>query len=715
MKYVLTIIFYFLIITHGITQESEEPQYLWPTDASHALTSSFAESRSGRFHAGIDIKTWGQTGYKVYAIRDGHISRIRVSPFGYGRAIYLTLDTGEHVVYGHLKSFTPEITDYVKSQQQKQNRFAVNLYPKSSQFPVKKGELVGYTGQSGVGFPHLHFEMRDPSHRPVNPHTRGYRVDDDLAPFITKLQIMPMDALSTVNRDVRPLILWPVSLGNHRYRIDKTVQVSGRVSFGVSAYDQMGDIPNKFGTYLNELYVDDKLIFRARYDKFSYSQNNHFKLDRDHRQLVNGNGYFYNLFRDYGNQLYFYPKRDVYYGVLDFNQSPFLNRNAEHILKPVLDLPAGVAPLPSGEHEYRITVSDFWGNTAVVTGKVNVTNGDLYVDYNPASMSLDSMIAETALIEDHEINATADNSNSSPVEMVTEYYDRYVRLAFFATIPIYNLKVTGWLPTGKQYAVPLIRKKGRFVGAWPLSSQEEGPVPLRLFYRDQNGEDVIQNAWLDFTTVPKDAAKSVTTKDGMCRLSFSSGSLFKDYYVRTQFKERDPDIDGLVGRVYELFPRDVPMDKGATLTIEYPEQAPNTGKLAIYSMWRNKLRFAGSKHNYEHNTLTAHVGSLGTFCVAQDTTSPVIMALSPSDGAQVSTTRPQLRAVFKDERAGIAGESNRVLKLDGKKVIAEYDPEKLLLFYKPDNPLSPGKHRVEIHVTDRCNNTASRTHTFWIN
>ncbi len=683
------------------------------------MTSSFAESRNGRFHAGIDIKTWGQTGYKVFAVGDGFISRIRVSPFGYGRALYLTLDTGEHVVYGHLKSFTPEITKYVKSQQQKENRFAVNLYPQNSQFPVKKGELIGYTGDTGVGFPHLHFEMRDPSHRPINPHSCGFRVEDELAPFITKVQIMPMDALSTVNRDVRPIVLWPVDMGNHRYRIDKTVEVSGRISFSVSAYDQMGDIPNKFGTYLNELYINDKLIFRAKYDRFSYSQNNHFNLDRDYRQRVNGNGYFYNLFRDYGNQLFFYPNRNVYYGVVDFNQSPLLNHNVQKILDSVLEIPSGVVSLESGEHQYRIIVSDYWGNAAIVTGKVKVPNDELYFNYNSESMSLDSITAASTRFAgddgNYKIETSTDSSGSPPVEMVAEYYDRYARLAFFANIPIYHLKVTGWLPTGKQYVVPLVKKKGRYVGAWPLSAQEDGPVPLRLFYNNQNGENIIQNEWLDFTTVPKGAVKSVTTKDEKCRVLFSSNSLFKDYYVRTQFKDNDPDIDGLFGHIYELFPNDVPMDKGATLTIQYPEDAPYPDKLAIYSLWRNKLRFAGHKNDFGNHSLTAHIGSLGAYCVAQDTTPPVILALSPSDGARISTTRPQLRAVFEDEWSGIAGEQNRVLKLDGEKVIAEYDPEKLLLFYNPDTSLSPGKHSVEIHVTDRCNNTTKRSHTFWIN
>ena len=154
--------------------------YIWPTDASELLTSSFAESRSGRFHAGIDVKTWGRTGYKIFAIRDGYISRIRVSPFGYGRALYLTLDTGEIVVYGHMEKFRDDIEAYVKEQQKARNNYEIQLYPKSTQFPVKQGDVLGLTGDSGVGYPHLHFEMRDASSNPINPLNRGYKVFDTI-------------------------------------------------------------------------------------------------------------------------------------------------------------------------------------------------------------------------------------------------------------------------------------------------------------------------------------------------------------------------------------------------------------------------------------------------------------------------------------------------------------------------------------------------------
>lgn len=99
----------------------------------------FAETRPRRMHAAIDIKTWNRTGYKVFAVRDGYIQRIRVSPFGYGKVIYQKLDTGEIALYAHLDGFNPELEAYVARQQEKSGKYSIDRYLTEDAFPVKKG------------------------------------------------------------------------------------------------------------------------------------------------------------------------------------------------------------------------------------------------------------------------------------------------------------------------------------------------------------------------------------------------------------------------------------------------------------------------------------------------------------------------------------------------------------------------------------------------
>ena len=71
---------------------SRAQDYHWPMEAERALTSTFGEYRGGRLHAAIDLKTWGKEGFPVLAVSEGYIYRVRTSPWGYGRAVYVKLD-----------------------------------------------------------------------------------------------------------------------------------------------------------------------------------------------------------------------------------------------------------------------------------------------------------------------------------------------------------------------------------------------------------------------------------------------------------------------------------------------------------------------------------------------------------------------------------------------------------------------------------------------
>ncbi|MGB0311370.1 MAG: M23 family metallopeptidase, partial [Schleiferiaceae bacterium] len=91
-----------------------EPQP--PLDIPLVLSGTFAELRGNHFHGGIDIKTQGRSGLKVYSVADGYVSRIAVSPYGYGNAMYIRHPEGYTSVYGHLNAFAPEIEQWVEDQ-----------------------------------------------------------------------------------------------------------------------------------------------------------------------------------------------------------------------------------------------------------------------------------------------------------------------------------------------------------------------------------------------------------------------------------------------------------------------------------------------------------------------------------------------------------------------------------------------------------------------
>lgn len=81
--------------------------------------------------------------------RRGYVSRINVSPGGFGKALYITHPDGRMTVYGHLERFTEPIEAYVHELQYARKTFALDFAPPETRFPVKRGEPHRAVGQPG--------------------------------------------------------------------------------------------------------------------------------------------------------------------------------------------------------------------------------------------------------------------------------------------------------------------------------------------------------------------------------------------------------------------------------------------------------------------------------------------------------------------------------------------------------------------------------------
>ncbi|MBN2413662.1 M23 family metallopeptidase [candidate division KSB1 bacterium] len=686
------IIFFLFVFTLSVNLFADE--YLWPTNASRAITSTFAEYRPGRFHAGIDIKTWGKTGYNIFAVRDGYISRIRVSPYGYGRALYLTLDTGETVVYAHLHSFNQEIEDYVWSEQEKRGKYGIQLFLNSEKFKYKQGDFLGKTGQTGVGYPHLHFEIRDPNGEPFNPFMKGYNVDDFLEPVITKVSFIPLNANSMVNGDWKPVVTGTINSRKGRFVLDKPVKVNGLVGFGISAYDVMDNIPNKFGTYKNRLYIDDKLVFSSIYKKFSYAENNLALLDREFRLNQTGFGNFYKLYIDDGNTLPFYLNNQYLHGAVYFYNGPAQN----------IQQSPGVTVINGASHNFRMVVQDYWENESEVAGQLIVESPefiDMVSAVNP--FNFPSFLNYTLI------------SDSIFYQINSEFYDNYIRLEFE---PLNNIQdgtfISYQFVNREIQPLPVFKKNNNLVGAVPLSPDMNGP--LKIFVEKIiDGISIKQNELLEFEIIDKKRSQTVYSKDGLCRIEFSLNSLFKPVFVRMNANIPDSNSQyKFASKIYDVEPKDVAMNKGAIIKIKYNNKTL-VEKTGIYYKSNNgKWVFFGNIHEEENRNIAGYVGTFGTHALIVDDEPPEILSLYPGNNSHLQTVVPLLTAVFKDTLSGLMGEDNMQLLLDGKKVIAEYDPERLSLSYKVRQPLVKGEHTLELFLKDRCGNIATQKHNFWI-
>ncbi len=162
-----------------------------PLGIDWKLSGTFGEPRGNHFHAGDDIKTNGATGYKLYSIDDGYLARIKVSPYGYGKALYIAHPNGYTSVYAHMSAFNEKIDSIVKHYQYSTQQFSQDIYLGFDEVKIARDEIIGLSGNSGGSAgPHLHFEIRETaSQQPINPLFFGYEVEDTKAPTISGIKI----------------------------------------------------------------------------------------------------------------------------------------------------------------------------------------------------------------------------------------------------------------------------------------------------------------------------------------------------------------------------------------------------------------------------------------------------------------------------------------------------------------------------------------------
>ncbi len=296
-----------LFASMGLMAQENFPKYGKPVDIPIYLSATFGELRPNHLHAGLDIKTQAVEGKKIYAVADGYVSRIGVSPYGYGNVLYITHYDGYTSVYAHLQRFSGEIAKYVKQYQYKNKTFAAQIFPDKDKFPVKKGDLIAYSGNSGgSGGPHLHFEIRHTdSEKPVNPLYFGYQIEDNVKPMILGASVYPVGDEAQLEGGVKPMY-FSVAGENGRYSLKDRpfVYANGEIAFGICTYDQVGTSTNKNGPYLYELYLDDVLAFQVEADSFSYSEPRYVNSLLDYRHYKQKKSSYVRTETDPNNRLH---------------------------------------------------------------------------------------------------------------------------------------------------------------------------------------------------------------------------------------------------------------------------------------------------------------------------------------------------------------------------------------------------------------------------
>ncbi len=274
-----------------------------PLDINLILSGNFGELRTAHFHSGLDIKTQQREGLPVYASADGYISRINVNHFGYGKALYIMHPNGFTTVYAHLQRYAGKIEEYVKQNQYRRETFEIEMFPEASVLPVKKGDLIAYSGNSGSsGGPHLHFEIRDGSQRPMNPMLFGIDIPDGKLPVVSAVFAYPIGEDAHINQSQEPRKLRLIKQMDGNYKTED-VTAFGKIGIGVSTYDQLDGAYNKNGVYNIKSYLNNTLKFEVKFDKFSFDETRYKNRYIDYAYFISDKSQVQKLFRETNNPL----------------------------------------------------------------------------------------------------------------------------------------------------------------------------------------------------------------------------------------------------------------------------------------------------------------------------------------------------------------------------------------------------------------------------
>lgn len=727
-----------------------EQERLWPIDAAKRISSSFGEPRTGRFHYGMDFKSDGVTGKKIYAIGDGYVSRVRTSPYGYGKALYITLDSGELVVYGHLSAFRDDIEERLFHRRIQAKTYDVQLWPEPNTFRVKKGEVIGRSGDSGSwGAPHLHMEIRSPGDVSLNLLKQGYDVRDTIPPRITSVVLIPLDRFSLV--DGQPFERWIPVDGSEI----QPVCLTGRIGAAVSVRDRANGSSNHLGVYDISLAADSTTVFSKRYDSLSYNEMSYDRLDYLPGEYYGGSGKLSALFKKEGNQLHFYegdgilangnPDSTSSHSIVitagDFpgNRTdvsiPVIYGTPPKFLYCGLDTTEEiriVGRTPVGDLA-RLDILSLSGNGDSEIVRSYPVDGDfcdVIIDaselppaYKAVLVSRDSLKTAASLLAAVDTGSIAEEQSGKLAVTTTLRHDRVIVTITanepLASVPILSSNLQRG--SGGVVVCPAALSDTRWAAAVPLSTPGNHHLNLSVFAYDRTGNRITADTKMDVTVFDMKEPVPCVSNDSLFQAAATEETFFRQAPVTLTPEETAADKELVpLSTGYRINLGDPVLRDAINVCLAAGDNVPSTAALYFHNGNGNN-GYNGNSHRWNFlsgdradSVFTGGIDKPGCFAVFDDTTAPYIRPLSPKPGGTIRNRRPVLKVYVSDEGAGLQGSDSTVMTINGIPVYGEYNPKAHTVSYRIRDGLRPGKHTAEVTAADQAGNTRSRQWSFTI-
>jgi len=677
--------------------------YLWPTNASDYLTSSFCEYRSGHYHAGIDIKTWNTEGYRCYAAADGKIVKIRVSPFGYGKVLYLKMNDGRTAVYAHLQRFTKKIEKEIRRLQIEKQKYTITWHPKNLR--VKKGEIIAYSGQTGIGVPHLHFEIRDKSGVPLNP-LKFYKgkIKDQTAPKLLELLIIPQDENSRINGSFIPKMFPLKLMNNNIYIIKDALFIKGKIGLALRGFDRADGIYNKFSFYNFSLSADEKKLFEAQYDKIGFSTTHQIETAIHYPTKKMTGSVF--------DKLYIEP----------FSKLPFYDRG----------LGSGIIEAGDEEVRFNIEVYDFSGNSSRITG---ILQPDLLP---PADLKIIRRMNDLAFLnvqlpnklKELEFSTITSQGKRKSVDYF-EVLEREITEGaqkLIVKLKLKNTRIKGIsckfktqdgqsktikIPAATDSADVLkysISNLGKFVVFSGSCLSEDSRVeinaagqqfnlpvlnrtfnsvlPARQISGDSlrfqifNSDSLAADSVIFYHTLFPAQQQSIVLFDSSCIIKSQTGSVYDTllFHVKrvpaelavfpvdigNTAEQTAPDL--IQSDLYRINSAAAPLQKSMQLSIRYDSLSYLPEQTGIYKLnGGGSVSYAGGKIDTVNNYITTRISSLADYFLMADTAAPYLEILKPENGQRL-TSLDKIIFEAEDSLSGIGRKKNFLITLEAIRI-----------------------------------------------
>jgi murein DD-endopeptidase MepM/ murein hydrolase activator NlpD len=313
--------------------------FIYPVAAVKAYVANFGELRPNHYHMGLDCRTDQVQNKKVLAAADGYIAKVRIEPWGFGRAIYINHPNGLTTLYAHLNAFYAPLEKYVKQQQYAVKSWSVFLDLPANLFPVKQGDTIALSGNTGGSQgPHLHFEIRDTkTDKALNPSLFDFGIADDVSPDVYRLALYDR-RISTYEQTPKLFRLKKVN-GIYVTSPSLIMTKTDKVSFGLVAFDRYTGSYNNNGIYETVLYDNNIPVVGFQLDSIGYDETRYLNAHIDHKYRKNGGPYIQHISKLPG-----------------YNTGMYKTFNGDGVISTADD----------STHNIKLVVKDAHGNASVV-------------------------------------------------------------------------------------------------------------------------------------------------------------------------------------------------------------------------------------------------------------------------------------------------------------------------------------------------------------